>query len=213
MPSFFKSTCFTSDKDQLVHPSEAVKVLQRLRQISNKRVFYCKFADRETKSRKSKSTRQCFSSNNPSLPPHRQCDFSKPEANGTWICEKPEKLPCSAITKCKWYFKGISRVLGFVSEAEKKLFEKPYIEVELEVDPKDRIRVLETELPTPEHLPACTGNTRESGASLGHWSGKVWKSAVCNVRVFTKEDIRQCLANKTVYMQGDSTIRQLSKRL
>ncbi|XP_035661728.1 NXPE family member 3-like [Branchiostoma floridae] len=149
----------------------------------------------------------------PSLPPHRQCDFSKLEANGTWICEKPEKLPCSAITKCQWYFKGITRVLGFVSEAEKKLFKKPYLETELEVDPKEPIRVLETELPTPEHLPACSGNARESGASLGHWSGKVWKSAVCNVRVFTKEEIRQCLANKTVYMQGDSTIRQWSQRL
>eukprot|EP00058_Branchiostoma_floridae_P019814 XP_002605304.1 hypothetical protein BRAFLDRAFT_89060 [Branchiostoma floridae] len=186
-----------SIKIQLVHPSEAVKVLQSLRQVPNKRDFHCTFVDRKTKGQ---YTQQCFSSNNPSLPPHRKCDFSKPEANGTWICEKPEKLPCSAITKCRWN-PDMSRVRGLVSQEEIKLFQKPYLETELEVHPKEPIRVLETELPTPEHLPACTGNTRESGASLGHWSGKVWKSAVCNVRVFTKEDIRQCLANKTVYMQ------------
>ncbi|XP_035661533.1 NXPE family member 3-like isoform X1 [Branchiostoma floridae] len=198
-----------SIKIQLVHPSEAVKVLQSLRQVPNKRDFNCTFVDVKTENN---YTQQCFSSNNPSLPPHRQCDFSKPEVNGTWICEKPEKLPCSAITKCRWN-PDMSRVLGLVSPEEMKLFQKPYLEVELEVNPKEPIRVLETELPTPEHLPACTGNTRESGASLGHWSGKVWKSAVCNVRVFTKEDIRQCLANKIVYLQGDSTIRQWSERL
>ncbi|XP_035661724.1 NXPE family member 3-like [Branchiostoma floridae] len=124
------------------------------------------------------------------------------------------------------------RVRALVSQEEMKLFQKPYLETELEVNPKQPIRVLETELPTPEHLPACTGNTRESGASLGHWSGKVWKSAVCNVRVFNKEEIQRCLANKTVYLQGtchsgvvvhcgyyfagkviDSTIRQWSEHL
>eukprot|EP00058_Branchiostoma_floridae_P019807 XP_002605297.1 hypothetical protein BRAFLDRAFT_89067 [Branchiostoma floridae] len=186
-----------SMKIQLVHPSEAVRILQSLQQVPNKKDYYCIFGDLKTNGQ---YTQQCFSSNNPSLPPHRKCDFSKPDANGTWICEKPEKLPCSAITKCRCS-PDLRRVLGLVSQEEIKLFQKPYLETELEVDPKEPIRVLETELPTPEHLPACTGNTRESGASLGHWSGKVWKSAVCNVRVFTKEDIRQCLANKTVYMQ------------
>ncbi|XP_066277177.1 NXPE family member 3-like isoform X2 [Branchiostoma lanceolatum] len=35
----------------------------------------------------------------------------------------------------------------------------------------------------------------------GYWSRKVWKSSVCNVRVFTQGDIQRCLADKTVYMQ------------
>ncbi|XP_035658036.1 NXPE family member 3-like [Branchiostoma floridae] len=199
-----------SIKIQLVHPSEAVKILQSVRQVPNKRDFHCTFVELTTKAY---DTRQCFSSNNPSLPPHRRCDFSKWEANGTWICQKPEKLPCSAIAKCRWKKSDLSRVRDLVSQEEMKLFQKPYLEMELKVNPKEPIRFLEAELPTPEHLPACTGNARESGASLGHWSGKVWKSAVCNVRVFTKEDIQQCLANKTVYMQGDSTIRQWSERL
>ncbi|XP_066279604.1 NXPE family member 3-like [Branchiostoma lanceolatum] len=200
-----------SIKIQLVHPSEAVKVLRRVRETTNKRVFYCTFVDVKTKATQ---TRQCFSSANPSLPQHQQCDFSKREVNGTWICQKPDKLPCSTISKCRWK-KSTNRVktLAFVSQEERKLFQNPYLEEELEIDPKEPIRVLETELPTPQHLPACTGNARESGASLGHWSGKVWRSSVCNVRVFTKEDIQRCLANKTVFMQGDSTVRQWSQRM
>ncbi|KAI8483363.1 Neurexophilin [Branchiostoma belcheri] len=147
-----------SIKIQLVHPSEAVKVLQRVREVPNKRAFSCSFVDVKTKAT---NTTQCFSSVNTSLPPQQQCDFSKPEVNGTWICEKPDKLPCSAISKCRWD-------------------------------------------------PACTW---DKSAALGHWSGKIWTSSICNVRVFANKAIQHCLANKTVYIQGDSTLRQWSQRL
>ncbi|XP_078701364.1 NXPE family member 4-like [Branchiostoma floridae x Branchiostoma belcheri] len=199
-----------SIKIQLVHPSEAVKVLERVREVPNKRVFHCSFVDAKTKAT---NTTQCFSSANSSLLllSHQQCDFSKPEVNGTWVCEKPDKLPCSAISKCRWDSgKSRAKMLELLSEEEKKLFQKPYLEEELEVDPKEPIHVLEAEVPTPQHLPACTW---DKSVALGHWSGKVWTSSVCNVRVFTQNDIRRCLANKTVYMQGDSTIRQWGQRL
>ncbi|XP_066278842.1 NXPE family member 3-like isoform X2 [Branchiostoma lanceolatum] len=196
---------------QLVHPSEAVKVLERVRETPNKRFFQCSFVDIKTKA---KQTRQCYSTVNPSLPPHKLCDFSKREVNGTWLCEKPEKLQCSTISLCRWDGgKSYKNAVNLVSKKEATLFKKPYLEEELEVDPKEPIRVLETELTTPHHLPACTGNARESGASLGHWSGKIWKSSVCNVQVFSKEDIQRCLANKTVYMQGDSALLQWTTRL
>ncbi|KAI8477984.1 Neurexophilin [Branchiostoma belcheri] len=169
-------------KIQLVHPSEAVKVLQRVREVPNKRIFSCSFVDEK---KNATNTTQCFSSADTSLLPHQQCDFSKSDVNGTWICEKPDNIPCSAISR-------------------------PYLEEELEVDPKEPIHVLKAELPTPQHLPACTW---DKSAALGHWSGKVWTSSVCNVRVFTQNDIRRCLANRTVYMQGDSTIRQWGLRL
>ncbi|XP_019638740.1 PREDICTED: NXPE family member 3-like [Branchiostoma belcheri] len=195
-------------KIQLVHPSEAVKVLQRVREVPNKRVFNCSLVDVKTKAT---DTTQCFSSANPSLLPHQQCDFSKPEVNGTWICEKPDKLPCSTISKCRWEsHHSVVKVLELVSNEEKKLFQKPYLEEELKVDPMETIQILDAEPPTAQHLPACTW---DKSAALGHWSGKVWTSSVCNVRVFAQNDIQRCLANKTVYMQGDSTIRQWSQRL
>ncbi|XP_066279526.1 NXPE family member 3-like isoform X2 [Branchiostoma lanceolatum] len=202
-------------KIQLVHPSEAVKVLQRVREIPNKIVFYCTFVDFKSKATEK---RQCYSSANPSLQPHQLCDFSKQEANGTWICLKPDKLSCSTIKLCKSDgSKSHQRAPGLVSEKERTLFQRPYIEAEL--DFKEPIRVLDSEGPTHQHLPPCTYtmDAHESqasfGASLGHWSGKVWKSSACNVRVFTKEDIQRCLADKIVYMKGDSTIRQWYQRL
>ncbi|XP_066293337.1 NXPE family member 4-like [Branchiostoma lanceolatum] len=63
-----------SIKIQLVHPSEAVSVLQRVREVPNKRVFHCSFVDEKTKDY---YTRQCFSYANPSLPPQQLCDYSK----------------------------------------------------------------------------------------------------------------------------------------
>ncbi|XP_019643082.1 PREDICTED: NXPE family member 3-like [Branchiostoma belcheri] len=195
-------------KIQLVHPSEAVKVLQRVREVPNKRIFSCSFVDEK---KNATNTTQCFSSADTSLLPHQQCDFSKSDVNGTWICEKPDNIPCSAISRCRWDSgKSRAKILEVLSEEEKKLFQKPYLEEELEVDPKEPIHVLKAELPTPQHLPACTW---DKSAALGHWSGKVWTSSVCNVRVFTQNDIRRCLANRTVYMQGDSTIRQWGLRL
>ncbi|XP_066282533.1 NXPE family member 3-like isoform X4 [Branchiostoma lanceolatum] len=200
-------------KIQLVHPSEAVKVLQRVREIPNKIVFYCTFVDFKTKATKKQ---ECFSSANSSRQPHQLCNFSKQEANGTWICLKPDKLSCSTIKRCRSDgAKSHQRAPGLVSEKERTLFQRPYIEAEL--DYKEAIRVLDPERPTPQHLPSCTMNAHDPqtsfGTSLGHWSGKVWASSACNVRVFTKEDIRRCLANKIVYMKGDSTIRQWYQRL
>ncbi|XP_035671690.1 NXPE family member 4-like [Branchiostoma floridae] len=188
-------------KIQLVHPSEAVKVLWRLRDIPNKIGFQCSFFDEKTKITEK---RECFSSASPSLQPDQQCDLSKPEVNGTWFCQRPKKVPCTTIAKCR---SSKDRVLGLVSQEEVKYFQKPHIEEELKNDVPLPIRVLEPELPTPPYLPACTWNMPDAQMK-GFWLGKVWKSSVCNVRVFTPADIKRCLADKTVYMQGDSTLRQ-----
>ncbi|XP_066282532.1 NXPE family member 4-like isoform X3 [Branchiostoma lanceolatum] len=203
-------------KIQLVHPSEAVNILQRVREIPNKRLFYCAFVDFKTKATEK---RECYISANPSLSPRQLCDFSKQKANGTWICQKPEKVLCSSIDWCHhgpWDGdESRRRTAGLLSKKERALFQKPYIEAEL--DSKGTIRVLDPERQAPQHLPSCTMDARKSqasfGTSLGHWSGKVWTSSACNVRVFIKEDIQRCLTNKSVYMKGDSTIRQWYLRL
>ncbi|KAI8491100.1 Neurexophilin [Branchiostoma belcheri] len=174
-----------SIKIQLVHPSEAVKVLQRVREVPNKRVFSCSFVYMYEPAT---TAAQCFSSANPGLQSHQQCDFSKPEVNGTWICEKPGKLACSTISKCRWDpGKSRATTLGLVSGEEKKLFQRsPYMSLKQNCQ---HLNVFQRVLGTRLHL---------------------W---VCNVRVFSKKDIQRCLANKTVYMQGDSTLRQWSERL
>ncbi|XP_066285739.1 NXPE family member 3-like [Branchiostoma lanceolatum] len=104
---------------QLVHPSEAVRVLQRVREVPNKRGFHCTFVGVKTGVTEE---RQCFSSPYSKLPAHQQCDFSKPDANGTWFCERPENLPCDSISKCRWMGPRFGNVLGLASTEEKKFF-------------------------------------------------------------------------------------------
>ncbi|XP_078617260.1 NXPE family member 3-like [Branchiostoma floridae x Branchiostoma japonicum] len=192
---------------KLVHASEAVAVLQRVREIPNKRVFYCTFYDSKTNT---SETQRCYSSTNANLPHHQLCDFSKQEAKATWICQKPEKLPCPTLGQCKFDAdQSYKRAEGLVSKKENTLFKKPYLETELELFTKKPIRVLEKELPIIQHLPPCTGHT----SSFEYWTGNVSKSSACNVRVFTRENTRRCLANKTVYLHGDSTMRQWYVRL
>ncbi|XP_035676616.1 NXPE family member 3-like [Branchiostoma floridae] len=157
---------------------------------------------------------RCFSSPYPRLPAQQQCDFSKPSVNGTWFCRKPKSLPCDSISKCVWLGED-SGLLDLVSQEEKKLFEKPYLEEELEANISVPIRVLPPDMRSFVDLPACPGKESASLApgTQGHWSRGVWKSSICNVRVFETTDVQRCLANKTVYLYGDSTIRQWYEKL
>eukprot|EP00058_Branchiostoma_floridae_P009471 XP_002594959.1 hypothetical protein BRAFLDRAFT_244532 [Branchiostoma floridae] len=183
---------------QLVHPSEAVKVLQRVRQVPNKRTFHCTFVGVKTRVTEE---RQCFSAPYPNLPLHQQCDLSKADANGTWFCERPEKLPCNSISNCRFIFNNA----------------KPYLEEELEANLSVPIHVHPPagRMPSPADLKVCPGNESSSltPGTQGHWSRGVWKSSICNVRVFKTTDVQRCLANKVVYLHGDSTVRQWYERL
>ncbi|XP_066270201.1 NXPE family member 3-like [Branchiostoma lanceolatum] len=199
---------------QLVHPSEAVEVLRRVRDVPNKRTFHCKFVDVEANIIEE---RQCFSSPPSGLPAHRQCDFSTPDANGTWFCERPETLPCGSIDKCK-LVDNEKQTTDLLSQEEKKLFKKPYVEEELSEAVSNLstiIHVQPSEEPSSAPLPPCPGNESSSlsPGTQGHWSRGVWRSSICNVRVFKPADVRRCLSNKTVYIQGDSTVRQWYERL
>ncbi|XP_035676563.1 NXPE family member 3-like [Branchiostoma floridae] len=185
---------------QLVHPSKAVEVLQRVRQVPNKRTFHCTFVGVKTGVTEE---RQCFSAPYPNLPLHQQCDLSKADANGTWFCERPEKLPCNSISMCRFIFNN-AKLLDLVSQEEKKFFKKPYLEEELEANLSVPIRVHPpaVRMPSPADLPACPGNESASltPGTQGHWSRGVWKSSICNVQVFKTTDVQRCLANKTVYL-------------
>ncbi|XP_019640506.1 PREDICTED: NXPE family member 3-like [Branchiostoma belcheri] len=176
---------------QLVHPSETVRVLRRVRDVPAKRGYECIFFETETGP---KEERQCFTSQPPGRPLEQLCDLSRKEANGTWFCVKPDALPCSAIAGCR-------------RDVTQKGSQSPYIEAELEQDIQTPIHVKESARAPLDDLPDCSSNT--PGVLFhGYWSGNVWKSSVCRVRMFTRADARSCLANKTLYIQGDSTIRQ-----
>ncbi|XP_078692660.1 NXPE family member 3-like [Branchiostoma floridae x Branchiostoma belcheri] len=193
---------------QLVHPSEAVEVLQRVRDVPGKRAFSCLFIDANQMENREK--RQCSTTRPPDMPLNQLCDFSRREANGSWFCERPESLSCDAIVACRRDItqKGNETTI-LVSEDELNLFLRPYIEVELEQDNPTLtpIRVKESSLLLFNRRPECPGST-PGALTQGFWFYDSWKSSVCRVRNFTRTSMRRCLANKRVYLQGDSTVRQ-----
>ncbi|XP_066292854.1 NXPE family member 3-like [Branchiostoma lanceolatum] len=196
---------------QLVHPSEAVKVLQRVRAVPNKRIFFCSFVDAEAKII---VRRRCFSSKPASLLPHQLCDFSRGDENGRWFCKRPPSpISCSSISKCWWDGnKTYDQVPSLVSQTERKLFESPFLEEELKQDVPRLIRVKPSGQSSVHRLLKCSVNTPDV-LSQGYWSRNVWKSSVCRVRLFGRKDVQRCLAKKEVYLQGDSTLRQWYLRL
>ncbi|XP_035694577.1 NXPE family member 3-like [Branchiostoma floridae] len=142
---------------ELVHPSEAVKILRCIREVPAKRGYECIFIDFQ---RGTREERPCFTSQPPGRPPHQLCDLSRKEANGTWFCERPDSLPCSAIAACRRNVtekgKGSSTRLDVASEDEMKLFRKPYVESEpLKQDSPRPIDVKESVSPIFHSLPAC----------------------------------------------------------
>ncbi|XP_066292251.1 NXPE family member 3-like isoform X2 [Branchiostoma lanceolatum] len=192
---------------QLVHPSEAVKVLQRVRDVPAKRAYACMFIDSKSQPG-TREKRPCFTAQPADLPPDQLCDFSRREASASWFCERPESLPCDAIVACRRevnHKTDQSTIL--VSQDEWKLFLSPYVEADLEQDNPRPIRVKESEQPLSHRLPTCSGEEPDA-LTKGYWSGDSWNSSVCRVRRFTRTDMRRCLANKTLYLQGDSTIRK-----
>ncbi|XP_078611084.1 NXPE family member 3-like [Branchiostoma floridae x Branchiostoma japonicum] len=198
---------------QLVHPSEAVMVLQRVREIRNKRIFFCSFVDVKANI---VAIQRCYSSKPTNLPSNRLCSLTKHDTNFQWFCKRPARLPCSSMLKCWWrQNETYDHVTSLVSSTERKLFESPYLEAELEEDTpiaSQPIHVMASKQSAAKRLPKCSKTTSDA-PHQGYWSGNVWKSSVCSVRIFKKQEMSRCLAKKTVYLQGDSTLRQWYLRL
>ncbi|XP_035694578.1 NXPE family member 1-like [Branchiostoma floridae] len=93
---------------------------------------------------------------------------------------------------------------------------RPYLEAELEEDTpiaRQPIHVMVPRQSAAKRLPECSNKTTPDAPHQGYWSGNVWKSSVCSVRIFKKQEMSRCLAKKTVYLHGDSTLRQWYLRL
>ncbi|XP_061698267.1 NXPE family member 3-like [Syngnathoides biaculeatus] len=180
----------------LVHSSEAVAVLRRLREKRPDRVYFSSVFRRGNRSEKT----EC----NVCLPQDKGplCNFTDPRSGDPWYCYKPKGLSCD--TRIDHTIGGYLKNL--ITKKESLLFKSDVnLKVPIHASTTDTVNV----------LPARNeSGSRDPGpvrlGTSGYYYQDSWRPfGGVAVRRFDKPSaIIKCLTDKLVYMYGDSTLRQ-----
>ncbi|KAI4803012.1 hypothetical protein KUCAC02_006574 [Chaenocephalus aceratus] len=184
----------------LVHPSEAITVLNRLTREQPDRVFFSSLF----RSGSHSQTTFC----NICLRQTKQpiCDFTDPRNGDPWFCYKPNNMSCDA--RITHSFGGYKQNL---KAKEDTLFQGG---VNLKVCIAASGLAGVTVLPKKEGQPEVKSSIVNFQASGYYYQG-LWRALDgTKVHQFTDASaITQCLKGKVVHLYGDSTIRQWFKFL
>ncbi|XP_078615075.1 NXPE family member 3-like [Branchiostoma floridae x Branchiostoma japonicum] len=188
---------------RLIHSSETVNVLRHIRNRKIRRFFSCHFFDAKTNA--SEWTSCSFNQNERANYSGNICDFSRSDINVTWYCHKPRNVGCKALFECRQDRNKSLRVDDMFTEEENISIKGERVEVPVNIS----LVVTEAdEVSAPRRLPKCGSDIHEP-ASEGYWFNGTWYSLRCQVgKGFDRKTAIQCLQNKTIYLQGDSTLRQ-----
>ncbi|XP_068573174.1 NXPE family member 3-like isoform X2 [Cebidichthys violaceus] len=180
----------------LVHPGEAISVLNRLNREQPDRIYFKSLF----RSGSLSETTLC----NVCLRPTQQplCNYTDLRTGEPWFCYKPKNLSCD--TRINHYMGGYKQNL--LNANEEKLFQSG---VNLKVYIQASGPASVTVLPQKEGQLKVKSSTATSGPSGYYYQG-VWRAlggtTVCKFN--TASAISQCLKGKAVHMYGDSTVRQ-----
>ncbi|KAM9851368.1 NXPE family member 3 [Aulostomus maculatus] len=183
----------------MVHSSEAVAVLRRLREERPDRVYFKSLYRLGFLS----ETTVC----NMCLPPDHQplCNYTDLYSGEPWYCYKPKMLSCDTrVNHAKGgYLKHI------ITNKEALLFQSGVnIKINIHASGTDRIEVL------PSRKDNVESSSVKPEAVKLEPSGFYYEDSWRPLGGFTSRGfndssvITQCLKNKMIYMYGDSTVRQ-----
>ncbi|XP_041964332.1 NXPE family member 3-like isoform X2 [Alosa sapidissima] len=189
---------------RLIHSSEAVLVLKKHRNTDSDRVyFHGYFVGKTTQGTHVVQRVECnIKWDGVVLSTQRNCccEYHDIRTGLTWQCHKPSILPCDALLD-----HSIGGTRDRSTAFENLLLNSKYMNRWIKGD-EHLIRVLASKatigvrescrpgLPTP--IPA------------GFYLNDVWTSFVCAAHHFTESATAQCLKDKSIYIMGDSTVRQ-----
>lgn len=184
----------------LVHSSEAVAVLQRLREERPDRVFFKSLFRLGFLS----ETTVC----NMCLPPdhHPLCNYTDLYTGEPWYCYKPKMLSCD--TRINHAKGGYLKHL--VTNKEALLFQSGVnIKVSIHPSGPDSINVLPHRDKAEEESSSVKPELMKATAS-GYYYKDEWRPlGEVTMRHFNQSSgVSQCLRNKVINMYGDSTVRQ-----
>ncbi|XP_018557870.1 NXPE family member 3 [Lates calcarifer] len=185
----------------LVHSSEAVAVLRRLREERPDRVFFKSLFRLGFLS----ETTVC----NMCLPPDQQplCNYTDLYTGEPWYCYKPKMLSCD--TRINHAKGGYLKHL--ITNKEALLFQSGVnIKVHIHASGPDKINVLP---PRKDKVEVESSSIKPEPIKLepsGYYYGDSWRPlGGVTMRQFNESSaITQCLKNKVINMYGDSTVRQ-----
>ncbi|KAM9328476.1 NXPE family member 3-like [Pholidichthys leucotaenia] len=182
----------------LIHPSEAITVLDRLTVEHYDRVFF----KSDFRSGMTAETTTC----NIRLRHTEQpvCDYTDLLSGEPWFCYKPKKLSCDA----RINHKRVNYNLKILKAKEEELFQRG---VNLKVSLPGSASI--TVLPKKDQ-PQINSSIVKSGPSGYYYQG-AWRALDgTTVKQFnTSSAITQCLKGKVVHLYGDSTVRQWFEHL
>ncbi|XP_043557478.1 NXPE family member 3-like [Chiloscyllium plagiosum] len=181
----------------LVHPSEGIQALKRLREKQPERVYL----KSTFKYLGASETTVC----NLYLPQTEPlCNFTDPRTAEPWFCYKPKKLPCSARIN---HFKGDYEKNLLTGEENRYFQSGVNIKQSIPHRAPGYVMVEPSSEPTPA-LGECVRGPPMVSPSGFYYQDK-WMSTTCNIHRFeTPAKIKECLRRKIVYLFGDSTMRQ-----
>ncbi|XP_067402282.1 NXPE family member 3 [Emydura macquarii macquarii] len=180
----------------LVHSSEGIQVLQRLREERPDRVYF-KSLFRSGSTSETTVCNVCLPGDLP------VCNFTDLYTGEPWFCYKPRKLSCaSRISHAKGGYQK-----GLLTADESLLFQTD-VNIKVPVLPSgpDSVTV------KPLGFTESAKLDRSQGPDVfpsGYYYQDQWRPRTCWIRHFnTSADISECLQGKVVHLFGDSTIRQ-----
>ncbi|XP_065257018.1 NXPE family member 3 [Emys orbicularis] len=180
----------------LVHPSEGIQVLQRLREERPDRVYF-KSLFRSGSTSETTVCNVCLPGDLP------VCNFTDLYTGEPWFCYKPRKLSCaSRINHAKGGYQK-----GLLTPSE-SLFFQTDVNIKVPILPSgpDSVTVELLGFTESANLDRSQG---PAVFPLGYYYQDEWRPRTRWIRHFNKTaDISECLQGKVVHFFGDSTIRQ-----
>ncbi|XP_061407240.1 NXPE family member 3-like [Lethenteron reissneri] len=185
---------------KLVHSSEAVHIVSRLRDSAPNKIYFTGYFEKE--GARGEAT-EC------NAVPHlmiksKMCEFRYAATGHMWFCKKPRKLPCDTLR-----FHSLGGHRNILTKQENRFFSNNVSKVRIIGDPS-QIEVQPS--PSSQNLtnalgPCVPGHPVPSPS--GFYLNDEWVSLSCKARPFPAlQDLANCLSGKRFYMYGDSTIRQ-----
>ncbi|XP_062415818.1 NXPE family member 3-like [Pungitius pungitius] len=177
----------------LVHPGEAVTVLNRINRQHPDRVYY-KSLYRSGSLSETTPCNVCLRSTQQPV-----CNHTDLRSGEPWFCYKPKNLSCD--TRINHFKAGYD---NYLSAEENKLFQSGVnMKVSIQAAGPSNVTVL------PEDGQLKVKSSSVTSLPSGYYYQGVWRAlGGITVSQFNTSAITQCLKGKAVHMYGDSTVRQ-----